>query len=400
MSKILRRPMFRGGKVSSYGTGIASGLGYNDGGRVGFQEGGKSGLDFLKSAFLGPRFTDPNYKPPQLFPKNVSAFNIGNIGQSPKDFASALQEGSAYSEYLKKPEDEFETEITASGDIKLKLDEKGNPIKKDIPNLTLAEEIEKKRIENITDQDTQGADLNMFKLGTTTSGTDITKERAEEKKIDKTLASVKSEEPKEPKETTEESTELKVEDYIKLLGGDKARRRDLGDMLGRASAAFLGTGGVKEGLAQFMAAEAGAGPSRLEKIEQAAATLDIKDKIATKRAKEQLQQTLAGIDYKIGASAAAAKRAGDVANMDFYDGTEYIAANVFKGNKRPNSPAVIAETLRQKFKTPTYKITKELEQVNADTLKEGFTVVVTSDGAKVFLKEGNKVTRQPQFEIG
>ena len=26
MSRILRRPMFRGGKVSSYGTGIASGL--------------------------------------------------------------------------------------------------------------------------------------------------------------------------------------------------------------------------------------------------------------------------------------------------------------------------------------------------------------------------------------
>jgi hypothetical protein len=37
MSRILRRPMFRGGKVSSYGTGIASGLGrqgYDNGGEV------------------------------------------------------------------------------------------------------------------------------------------------------------------------------------------------------------------------------------------------------------------------------------------------------------------------------------------------------------------------------
>ena len=37
MSRILRRPMFRGGKVSSYGKGIASGLGkpgYDDGGEV------------------------------------------------------------------------------------------------------------------------------------------------------------------------------------------------------------------------------------------------------------------------------------------------------------------------------------------------------------------------------
>ena len=44
MSKILRRPMFRGGRVDSRGTGITSGLmddtGYADGGRVGFQVGG------------------------------------------------------------------------------------------------------------------------------------------------------------------------------------------------------------------------------------------------------------------------------------------------------------------------------------------------------------------------
>ena len=39
MSKILNRPMFRGGgKVSSYGNGIATGLA--DGGRVNFQHGG------------------------------------------------------------------------------------------------------------------------------------------------------------------------------------------------------------------------------------------------------------------------------------------------------------------------------------------------------------------------
>jgi hypothetical protein len=36
MSNILRRPMFRGGgKVSSYGNGIASGLGYAGGGQIG-----------------------------------------------------------------------------------------------------------------------------------------------------------------------------------------------------------------------------------------------------------------------------------------------------------------------------------------------------------------------------
>ena len=38
MSRVLRRPMFRGGKVDSYGTGIASGLGDNK--RRGLQAGG------------------------------------------------------------------------------------------------------------------------------------------------------------------------------------------------------------------------------------------------------------------------------------------------------------------------------------------------------------------------
>ena len=40
MSKILRRPMFRGGPVDSRGTGITANLGYEAGGRVGYYRGG------------------------------------------------------------------------------------------------------------------------------------------------------------------------------------------------------------------------------------------------------------------------------------------------------------------------------------------------------------------------
>ena len=46
MSRILRRPMFRGGKVSSYGKGIASGLA--DGGRPGYKNGQRV-LDIYES---------------------------------------------------------------------------------------------------------------------------------------------------------------------------------------------------------------------------------------------------------------------------------------------------------------------------------------------------------------
>ena len=67
MSKILRRPMFRGGRVSSYGTGIANGLtndtpGYNQGGQVkGYNQGGQIGGGIIAGKPMGGRygFADP-----------------------------------------------------------------------------------------------------------------------------------------------------------------------------------------------------------------------------------------------------------------------------------------------------------------------------------------------------
>ena len=55
MSRILRRPMFRGGKVDSRGTGITSGLGYENGGRVGFDNGGAAITRRARARIRGPR---------------------------------------------------------------------------------------------------------------------------------------------------------------------------------------------------------------------------------------------------------------------------------------------------------------------------------------------------------
>ena len=54
MSRILRRPMFRGGPVDSRGTGITSNLGYENGGRVGYDNGGQI-LQKARSRIRGPR---------------------------------------------------------------------------------------------------------------------------------------------------------------------------------------------------------------------------------------------------------------------------------------------------------------------------------------------------------
>ena len=56
MSRILRRPMFRGGRVDSRGTGIASGLGYNNGGRVSYTNGGVSTTGGFKRSPISKGF--------------------------------------------------------------------------------------------------------------------------------------------------------------------------------------------------------------------------------------------------------------------------------------------------------------------------------------------------------
>jgi len=413
MSRILRRPMFRGGPVDSRGTGITSGL--MDGGRVGYNKGNlvaplfsaapnyKSGAEIKRDApgIFGLKFDSPflSMKTPEV----RIGKPIFNIGQSPSDFAEDLSEGSAYREYLTPDKEEFETEITESGDVKFKLDENGDriPIKSD--KGSLAEIIEKQRIENITDSDTQGS---LEAMGITVKDDGSTEFTGDPRYSDQKIKTTETPKVSGGDGTgggeKEESVEYTIEDYIKMLGGDKARRRDLGDMFARASASFLGTGGVREGLAEFMKSEAAAGPSRREKIEQAAATLDIKDKIASKRADEQLKQTLAGIDYKIGATMAAQKAAESLQGKDWIDSLKHVSENLFKGQgKDIDNTAVIENTLRLKYKKPVKKFTvsSETEIPNLE-ISEGFSIIVLPDGSKkIYEVIGNSAKERTDLRV-
>ena len=114
MSKILRRPMFRGGRVDSRGTGITSGLddGYMDGGRVEFQRGGFStipGIDDLSQIGIYNPFTGfsaQNITPLQRRQQDIATANRRGIfapteeqlyernrPRTPKQFEEAVQKG-------------------------------------------------------------------------------------------------------------------------------------------------------------------------------------------------------------------------------------------------------------------------------------------------------------------
>jgi len=96
MSRILRRPMFRGGgKVSSYGNGIASGLGYAGGGRVNLNIGGSPfGAPIIKVPQATPPVTGGNILSRNLNKlKNLGTGNIeSRIGSGIKSLYNLLPE--------------------------------------------------------------------------------------------------------------------------------------------------------------------------------------------------------------------------------------------------------------------------------------------------------------------
>ena len=266
MSRILRRPMFRGGPVDSRGSGITSGLDKPKRGLVnepgGYAGESKSGAEILRDApgIFGLKFNNPFLKinTPEVRIGKPN-FNLGNFGISPSESASAMGKP------IITETEEFETEIMPNGDVKFKLDEKGNKIpipKIDSSNLSVAEKIS---IAKDAERDQQGkdlVDLGLSEKVSGSSGTNILDERNKKinnkKNKDDKIIDLSNTEGTGGNE--EESTELTVKDYVKMLGGDKAKRRDTSDLLAKASAAFLGTGDVKEGFAEFMNQVAASGP--------------------------------------------------------------------------------------------------------------------------------------------
>ncbi len=390
MSRILRRPMFRGDPVDSYGTGIASGLDKPKRGLVnepGGYAGEKSGMDFLRNALLGERFTNPNYVSPMKFKSGTGFGFMTPERQSP----GLIKIGEGISE--RNPR--FDT---------LGIDELSKPV-----TYGASQEADMKKSDlemgegDIDESETLSSDFYEKLIGQKVDdkpyeggkpGSDMDSQEVP--------GVVKVGDIKEVNGDKEESVEYTIEDYIKMLGGDKAKRRDLSDMFARASASFLGTGGVREGLAEFMKAEAAAGPSRREKIEQAAATLDIKDKIASKRADEQLKQTLAGVDYKINATMAAQKAASSLEGKTWIDSLKYVSENLYKGTgKGLDSTSVIEDTLRLKYQKPVKKFTVSSEtEIPKLEISEGFSIIVLPDGSrKIYEVIGDSARERKDLQV-
>jgi len=287
MSKILRRPMFRGGPVDSRGSGITSGLDKPKRGLVnepGGYAGEKSGMDFLKSALnkyvLGERFTNPNYVSPMKFqsgtgfgfmtPSNQSK-GLTKIGEGISKRNPRMDELGI--DILAKP-------VTYGKGMEKFIDESDIEVGEGDLNLS----------------DKEKSELKDFYKTTGTEG-NLDYKGGEPDKIEIKNNLLSNDTILNKQNTANE--ELTIEEVRDQLGYKKAFRRDLGDTFGRGAAAFIGAESLTEGAKKFFELENKAGPGRAEKIETAAATFMLKDKAQSKRDKANIELMKSKIDYQI-----------------------------------------------------------------------------------------------------
>ena len=317
MSRILRRPMFRGGgKVDSYGTGIAAPLvpGYRIGGNV---SGGivdlPGGYAFtaneralFNAADMAAMTNSGVTKGMDLLKRN-QAIKTGAVPFTSKNIpAGVIEEDKTVTT---TDSDEGSKTIDTTGtdqigifpednDLLTSIDSEGNYTFNEGPSVETknffkgllepgvyeGDELKEKRKKEAL----EGVDR--------TSGNDLPPSLRNELEFD----------PKtEIKKELElgESTQINAKDAIaqnqalfaELLGADKARGQDIGDMLLRFSGSQGNTIGEK--FQNYTRAESAAGPSRSEKIKQTAAGLAINDYVAGKRSKEQVEALKTKIDY-------------------------------------------------------------------------------------------------------
>jgi len=337
MSKILRRPMFRGGKVDSYGTGIASGLGtrsgYYRGGGVSYNPFNKAQTQSLVEAYTPkglPQSFINFFKANQANQRPTGRFRTTTPGATLEDAEGLLASNTMMTDGSAAGiEDVFGGKFGGGTEPPVivpsmpfdseNIDFTDDEYREEIPKLGVGSDREK--------------DLDNFYNPQVERDTGL--EAIRQQNIDKMDSSPK--EVKTPRIDETDETEVTMTDLEKALGLDKARRRDLGDMLGRASAAFLGAGDVREGLAEFMAAETKAGPSRTERIKSIAGLEEFK----AKKAQELYEAKLtAQLKQKQGTKGSLQK---DIEYLGTLTGADRTAALGKLGYKAPSLSAAIKE---------------------------------------------------------
>tara|TARA_R100001079_G_scaffold45695_1_gene23222 strand:+ start:171 stop:1544 length:1374 start_codon:yes stop_codon:yes gene_type:complete len=454
MSRILRRPMFRGGRVDSRGTGITSGLIDTSKPKRGLvnEPGGYAGEEFLIGEGMfsefqrgKPGFSSPSNQSLATRGMNIlqaaknRVFGIPYLGKTLKTLSTPLRYASTLAmapatlktaaitapfaavgglAYMNRPKtvealqfmksygplDETMTEDDYKQYYETidTLNKNGTPLNQSEVGLLssqkdIADAIEDKDMEEFEKQ--TSADLSADVKPGETAIDAVFREGEEKAKTRKEIENANKTPPPLTEAQIKEQLAKDKELFKELLGADKARGRDIGDLLASASASFLGTGQVKEGFADFMDKVSRSGESRTEKINRTAAGLAINDYIAGKRSKENLKQLLAktkfGVDYGIEAAAAAK----DLTTKEWPQAVA-LEADSLKENVSSNK--VIKNALYKKFGKPAYVISgfenDSYGDIDTDDLKIGFNIISYA-GGKIIIEKLSEESVRPRVDL-
>ncbi len=318
MSRILRRPMFRGGPVNSYNTGIASGLGdegYADGGRVGAKIGGffnfskpggllptasytggvpQGGLTGLTQAYqaLAPYIPGPTSLTKGLGPLSIGAAPFYIFEEDP----------------LREKPEEQQLQTTAE---KLQKEYFGQPRRKLMEDIMSGTRSEAKSPYEGFDYGAARREAQQAEARYT--GADKLRSTEE----DLAFATGMGEQKMKPTagRITTDDNEIDIEDvlnekkikreadlYARLLGGEEAKQQALYDALLAASPAFFKGKNLREAAPEVLTAINKSGAfDKPRDIKQAAAQLAIQRRIAIETAKAKGEDQLTRLERSLAA---------------------------------------------------------------------------------------------------
>ena len=418
MSNILRRPIFRGGRVDSRGTGITSGLDYAQGGSVNTP---KRGLVNGPGGYAGRVSMSgiPSDIYNSIFGKKTAPISPPVTGGDittkllPNSFLDVMEGLGGFTRYSGIP-----LTIAAAPFYMDKDPLKDKPEEEQFQDTAtmLTENFLNTPRRKLMDDIVSGT---RSKAVSPYADFDMTAANKEAREAEQKYFLGKNKQTPLPISTDEdlafatgipiektggdgtrggttgnvvsaESGDITLDDYIKMLGGDKARQRDLGDMFGRISASALkrpGRGekrGLADILGDFMTAEVAAGPGRLEKIEQTAAMLDIKDKIESRRSEQNIKQLMGMEIFK---NKIAAKN---------------LAANITDAKgKESNTTRAILDGIQRTYPEKTARVVKEnIPQVTEKNIGDIYIVEKTDPTTKNISRYVLEIIKDSSGNVG
>jgi hypothetical protein len=310
MSRILRRPMFRGGRVDSRGTGITSGLGYKQGGSVqarpGYYAGGiiaalNAAKNFIPAAYRGFKASRA-YQP---FSKNLGFMGRAKDLFKPKAGLSApMAEKGAGAGF--RTGSFLRSNPLTTGALLPQAIEKGYKagdyaLTEVLPGIAkptadfLSKPIQKLFDFELFDDDPDKKTEEEIAIAEAAEKLKRDREFAEyiEKRNKNKVEEIKSE------IGGKEQIDIDKKIFADALGKKKARIEDASNMaLGFAGRAFEDDATVKSALGKFFADESKR-PSAASKIDQAAGSAAINKYIKGEISKAELDKFFAQTDYKM-----------------------------------------------------------------------------------------------------